>query len=196
MLPLVFAAIAFFFLLVGAVVFLICVLLPPTRRYALSAALWCAVWGPCSIAWMTFAGFALIIDAFVTRSGNADSLRAPRLIAAFGWAYLTFGGLATAAVATAVSWLHQVVTQRMTFALFRLYATAVTAGIGSVFGWVLGWFLLAQEKPHHGDAWLWALGMLTLVCGFGSAAYKGARGLRGEAPTTFTWISPEEFAGP
>jgi hypothetical protein len=37
--------------------------------------------------------------------------------------------------------------------------------------------------------------MLILILGFGIAAYKGARGLRGEAPTNFTWITPEEFAG-
>jgi len=33
-------------------------------------------------------------------------------------------------------------------------------------------------------------------CGFGTAAYKGALGLRGEAPTSLTWISAEEFEGP
>jgi hypothetical protein len=38
--------------------------------------------------------------------------------------------------------------------------------------------------------------MLLFITGFGAAAYKNAGGLRGKAPTGFTWISPEEFAGP
>jgi hypothetical protein len=42
---------------------------------------------------------------------------------------------------------------------------------------------------------LWCIGMLGLVVAFATAAYKGARHLRGKAPTSFTWISPEEFAG-
>jgi hypothetical protein len=34
-----------------------------------------------------------------------------------------------------------------------------------------------------------------LVSGFAVTAYKGARGLRGAAPKSFTWISEEAFAG-
>lgn len=47
MLPLLFAMIVFFFLLLGSLVFVVCILAPQTRRFALSAALWCALWGPC-----------------------------------------------------------------------------------------------------------------------------------------------------
>ena len=194
MLPLLFAMIIFAFLVVGSLVFLACVLVPLTRRYALSAALWCAVWGPCSVGLMVLAGLGLVAEAFITKDRDAQSFHAPRLLSAFGWYYLTFGVVITAAVATAAAWLHQVLVRRITFALFRLYATAVSAGIGSVFGWCLSWWMMEKEIPHYGLP-LWGLGMAALIMGFGTAAYKGARALRGKAPTSFTWISPEEFAG-
>jgi hypothetical protein len=193
MLPLLCAIIVFFFLVVGAVVFLLCTLIPPARRYALSAALWCAVWGPCSVALLLFAGAALIAQAFITQHGDAQSFHAPRLLSVFGWGYLIAGTLLTAAVATAVAWLHQFIVRRFTFALFRLYATIVTAGIGSVFGWCFTWWMLVQTVSF---TWLWSLlVMLFLIASFGFAAFKGAKSLRGKAPTDFAWITPEEFTG-
>jgi hypothetical protein len=185
MLLLVFAAVVFFFLLVGAIVFLICALLPPLRRYALSAALWCAVWGPSAIVFLLIAGTAVIADAFITTHGDMQSLHAPRLVAALGWGYLAVALSATAAIASLVAWLHQTLMHRLTFPLFRLYATLVCAGIGSVFGWCLGWYSLP---------W-WIVGMSALVLGFGVLAYRGARALRGKPPTSLTWISGEEFNG-
>jgi hypothetical protein len=195
MLPLLFAAIVFAFLLLGSLVFLGCVLVPPTRRYALSAAFWCAMWGPCSVAFMVLAGLGLVATAFITKAGGVQSFHAPKLLAAFGWSYLILGALTTTAVATSAAWLHQVLVRRLTFALFRLYASAISAGIGSVFGWCLGWWMMSKELMKSG--WpLWVLGMFVSIAGFGTVAYKGARGLRGEAPNDFTWITPEEFAGP
>jgi hypothetical protein len=119
---------------------------------------------------------------------------APKLLAAFGWSYVVIGALSTTVVATCVAWLHQKLMHRLTFALFRLYAMAVSAGIGSVLGWFLGWWMMAKGTGHIA-LWWWIPTMLILTAGFGLAAYKGARGLRGKAPTRFTWISPEEFAG-
>ena len=37
--------------------------------------------------------------------------------------------------------------------------------------------------------------MLVLVSGFAVTAYKGARGLRGAAPKSFTWISKRSLRG-
>jgi hypothetical protein len=193
MLPLLLAVIVFFFLLVGAVVFLTCVLIAPLRRYALSAALWCATWGPSSVGFLLLAGTAVIAEPFFTQSGDMQSLHAPTLVAALGWGYLTTAVLVTTAVASAAAWLHQTLMHRLTFALFRLYATVVCAGIGSVFGWCLGW-LMAWRSFHLGLP-LWIAGMLTLIFGLGTAAYRGARSLRGEPPEKFTWISAEEFNG-
>ena len=195
MLPLLFAGIAFLFLLVGSIAFLACSLLPPFRRYALSAALWCAMWGPCSIVLMLVAGVGLIATAFITKTGDGQTFHVPRLLSTFGWSYVAVGVLVTIAVATASAWIHQAVVRRLTFALFRLYAAVVSAGIGSVFGWCLGWWMMAKSVTGHGSLLLWVIAMLALIAGFGVAAYKGARGLRGEVPDRFMWISPDEFAG-
>ncbi len=192
MLPLLFAMIVFLFMLVGAVTFLVFVALPPFRRFALSAALWCATWGPCTIALMTLAGLALVADAFISTNGGAQSLHSPTLLTTFGWAYLGAGVLLTVAVATVVAWLHQFIVHRFTFMLFRVYATLIVAGIGSVFGWSLSWWMISRGFAH---VWVWSvLGMAILVGGFGAAAYSGARSLRGEAPSS-VWVSQEEFTG-
>jgi hypothetical protein len=194
MLPFLLAGIVFIFLLLGSIVFLVCLLIPWTRQYALSAALWCAMWGPCSVVLMVIAGVGLITTAFVTKLGGEQSLHAPRLISSFGWAYLIIGVLMTTIVATGAAWVHQLLVKRLTFALFRLYAAAVSAGIGSVFGWCLGWWIMVRGLGVYG--WLlWGVGMLALVAGFAITAYKVARSLRGTAPKNFTWISEEEFAG-
>jgi hypothetical protein len=193
MLIFVFGMIVLGFLLLGAVVFVVCALAPPLRRYALSAALWCAVWGPFTVTWMAVAGLGLVAVAFINTSGDFHPLHSPRLVEGFGWTYLVVGVLATAAVATGTAWLHQKIVRRFTFALFRLYATAVSAGIGCVFGLVLGWWIW-MDVPRYG-LFLWCLGMPILVAGFGFAAYRNARRLRGEAPTGFTWITAAEYMG-
>jgi hypothetical protein len=195
MILLVFAAIIFMFLLLGSLVFIASALVPPSRRYALSAALWCAVWGPCSVGLLGLAGVGLVATAFITKSGDMETFHTPHLLAVFGWSYLTICILVTMVLATAVAWLHQFLIHRLTFALFRLYATAVSAGIGSVFGWCLGWWLVYKEFAWYHGWPLWVLGMLVLIVVFGAAAYRGARGLRGDAPKKLTWISAKEFEG-
>ena len=85
--------------------------------------------------------------------------------------YLVVGALVTAGAATGTTWLHQWLIHRFTFALVRIYVTAVSAGIGSVFGWWLGWSITAKGVNHLGVLW-WALGMLIFIPGFGVAAYR------------------------
>lgn len=190
-----FAIVVFTFLLLGSTAFVVCVLLPPTRRYALSVAFWFALWGPCLLVLMTLAGLGLVAGALLMRAGDMQFINAPKLLATLGWGYATGGFLITATIATCASWLHQKIVHRFTFFLFRLYATLVSAGIGSVFGWFLGWCMAASGAPVHLRLGFWVSAMITLIGAFGLGAYKGARGLRGEAPTRFTWISAEEFAG-
>ncbi len=194
MLFVLLALIVFVFLVIGSIAFLVCVLLPPTRRFALSAALWFAVWGPCSVGLMVLAGLGLAGGALAMKAANMHWTDAPRMLGALGWSYMIVGTLITIGVATGAAWLHQWLIHRFTFALFRLYVTAISAGIGSVFGWVLGWWVMTKKIDHQ-EVWWWTLAMLFFIAGFGVAAYKNARALRGEAPTGFTWISAEEFAG-
>ncbi len=106
---------------------------------------------------------------------------------------MILGTIGTVSIATSAAWLHQALVRRLTFALFRLYATVVSAGIGSVFGWCFSWWMLASQIRY---GWALALcGMLLVVIGFAMTAYEHSRALRGNAPTKFAWVSPEEFDG-
>jgi hypothetical protein len=187
---LVLAAVMMFWLVVGAVQFLICLTVPRLRKYALSAALWWAMWGPCSMALIMLAGLVVVGDSIARERGG---WHLPPFPVGLGWGYLAVGVVVTVAAATVAAWVHQVVVRRFTFALFRLYAMAVVAGIGSVFGWLLSWVIAAQEWRF---GWPLAIAeMLALVVGFGALGYRCARSLRGEAPTRFALVSREEFDG-
>jgi hypothetical protein len=189
-----FVLIFFAFLVLGSIAFLVCALIPPTRQYALSAGLWFVVSGICSVALLLLAGLGFVTGALAIKAGNMQWTEAPKFLSAIGWSYLGVGALITILVATCAAWLHQKLVHRFTFALFRLYAAVISAGIGSVFGWLLSWCIAAKAVTHLGIAFS-VFAMLILIVGFGMAAYKCARWLRGKAPSRFTWISPEEFAG-
>jgi hypothetical protein len=192
MLVLIFFFIAFFFLVVGALQFLGCVAVPRLRKYALSAALWWAAWGPCTIGLTTLAGLALVARALTEKDGDAVHIH-PHLVTGIAWGYVVLGCVGTVAIATCLAWLHQAIVRRFTFALFRIYATVVTAGIGSVFGWCFAWWMLGEQVRYG-----WAVSlcvMLLLVIVFAVRAYEGARALRGSAPTQFAWVTPQEFEG-
>lgn len=193
MLILLFAMVCFFFLAVGAAVFVLCGLVSPVRRFALSAALWFAVWGPCVCGWMVLAGFGLLIKGLAVNELKADPLRF--VSSGFvGWAYLWIAAFATAIAATVVAWLHQMVVKRFTFALFRIYAALVSAGVGSVWGWSLA-FWLGSRGMDIKPLIVGLTGMGVLVLGFGYLGFRGARKLRGAPPERYTWVSREEFEG-
>lgn len=184
--------ILYLFMLVGGVVFLICIAIAPVRRYALSAALWCVICGPCLVAALLIAGTAIATAMFVASKGALHTLHAPRIVSTVGWLYALTTIAVTAAVATATAWLHQAIIHRFTFALFRLYATAVSAGIGSVFGWVLCFLLMWRGVRSP----IWIPGMLLLMGAFGALGYRWSRSLRGRHAPKFTWVTAEEFYGP
>ncbi len=92
-----------------------------------------------------------------------------------------------------MAWIHQAVVRRFPFALFRVYAVAVSGGIGSVFGWFFSFWLSSFNLSFY---WIIDGGlMLALVGVFGYFAYTGARSLRGTPPEAFAWVSKEEFEG-
>jgi hypothetical protein len=196
MLPLLFAAVVFTFLVAGAAAFVICAAIPPLRRYALSAALWFACCGPTAVALIVLVILAEAADAYLTSPGHRPSLQGfqiPALPLVPGWGWLILGASVMAVVATIAAWLHQKIVRRSTLALFQLYATAVSVAIGAVFGLCLeGWMLSAGIR----NSWVWWLiSMPVLMAAFGFFAYRSARSLRGKAPTRFTWISVEEYDG-
>lgn len=181
------------FLTIGGMVFLVCAALPSLRRYALSAALWCAMWGPCIAGLIVLAGTAMLADISLTQRNGVSNFHLPHLSHPIGWALGACIVLAITAIATGVAWLHQAAIHRLTFALFRLYATVVCGGIGGVFGVWFGWWLIGESfrfAPFFAIA-----GMLLLIVSFGAAAYRGARSLRGSAPANFSWITEQEFNG-
>lgn len=195
MLPLLLAAIVFLFLVVGSLAFLVCVAVPRLRQYALSVALWCAMWGPCFAGLLLIAGAGLVAAAFFAKAGDIQSFQFPRLAPVLGWGYIAVGVLVTLIVATAAAWMHQTVVKRFTFVLFRIYAATVCAGIGSVFGWCLGWWIMATNMNGYVSLSLWIPSMLALITAFGFGAYRGARGLRGKAPERFAFVTPAEYEG-
>jgi hypothetical protein len=179
-------------LAVGALVSVICASIPPLLRFALSAALWCAVWGPCLSGWILFTGLALLADGVAKESMHMQ--RAPidfhRLA---GLPFLSLALLSSAALGSLAAWMHQIIIRRMTFALFRIYSTLVSAGIGSVWGWALGWWMAATEMIWKVP--LWIGGTMILVASFGYAGFRGARQLRGAFPMRFSWLTKEEYEG-
>lgn len=195
MIVLLAAMIVFLFLALGSFAFLACILIPPGRKYALSTALWFAAWGPCCVSLLVLAMLGLVAGGIAVQTTKIHWEDAPRLFSAVGWGSAVVAGIVTCFVASAAAWLHQAIIHRFTFMLFRLYATFVVAGIGSVFG-ILIVLLVMVWQPSPQAEWVAVFSIPILMTVFGAIAYKRARGLRGNAPTRFTWITPEEFRGP
>jgi len=195
MLVLLCVGIVFFFLVIGAAVFVLCSLARPLRRYALSSALWCAVWGPCTVAWLMLGGLVLVANRLAMAAAETRRFHLPSLPPKGSWiAYLAAYVICTALTATIVASAHQFIVHRMTLPLFRIYASLVSAGVGSVWGWCLWlWIMNNTDLPYR--FLLCSLAMLALCSGFGYAGFRGAKQLRGEAPETFALVSREEFQG-
>jgi len=190
MVLILFAIIVFFFLFIGSLVFVCSVLLPQTREHALSAALWCAAWGPSSIVLLTLAGLGLFAGGLTQQRFHVQQLT--HILYVLGPVYAILCFLGSAAVSSLAAWLHQLLIHRMTFALFRLYACFITAAIGSVLGWTLGFWLAANAPGHF---LLSIAAMLLFSASFVYGGFRWARHLRGRPPEGLTWISREEFEG-
>lgn len=185
--------ILFLFLIIGAAVFVVCAALPPLRRFALSSALWCAMWGPSIAGLIVLAGSALVAGVSLAQHNGVSNFHLPPLSHSIGWTLALCVVLAIAVLASFIAWLHQAAIHRLTFALFRLYAAVVSAGLGSVVGIWLAWWLIGRQIEFAPVLALACIVALTI--GFGMAAFRGARSLRGNPPTAFTWITEEEFNG-
>jgi hypothetical protein len=194
MIVLLAAFIVFFCLALGSIAFLACVLIPPTRKYALSTALWFAVWGPCCVLFLILAIVGLVAGGIALRATQMHWEDAPKLISAIGWGSVVVFVIVTCIIASVAGWLHQALIHRFTFMLFRLYAALVTAGIGCVIGMLLV-ILSMVWGTFPLIVWVTGLSVPILMGALSTTAYKHSSALRGNAPTRFTWISSEEFAG-
>lgn len=186
--------IVFFFLVVGAIAFVVTLAFPSGRKYALSTALWFAAWGPSCVLMMVLVTAGLISGHLILQGQFDNWISAPTVFRPLGAVTLILCALGTCIAASALAWLHQALIHRCTYALFRLYATLVTAGIGSVFGWFFVW-LMAAWKPFIMSGLVSMLAIPLFMLLFGTLGFKHAHALRGQAPSRFTWITPEEFAG-
>ena len=194
MLPLLLFLYEFVFLVLGAIAFAVCFTTPRLRKFALSAALWFVVLGLCVVACVMLAGLGFITQQLLRDHLAATNHALQALPKLWGRTFLIFTILGSAALSSLVAYGHQIVVRRLTFPLFRLYATVVVAGIGSVFGWLLN-FVMLGNFVMEGHVFLWLVAMVLLILGFGAAGYRWARMLRGQAPTQATWLSAEEFNG-
>ena len=142
---------------------------------------------------MMFAGLALLAEGFSHDYRGLDLHELPILGRTFWKAYGVVGLLASATACTFLAWLHQFIIHRMTFAVFRLYATVVCTGMGGVWAILLSIFLGADDVPYRIPIWI--LGSILLCLGLGYLGYRFARTLRGSAPQTLTWLTSAESEG-
>ena len=193
MLLILFAGIIFVFLQLGAAMFVACMALRTLRSYALSTALWFACIGPAVVISLTIAGTAFVAQAFTTRNGDVTSLHLPAISKALWTGYAILCIVTAMVASSAISWLHQFLIHRLTFVLFRIYATLVCGGMGSVWALSLSWTLLNFRVPN---APLISLLAAIMICaGFGNLGFSLAHQLRGDPPDRLTWITAEEFKG-
>src|SRR6202012_2267923 len=92
MLVLLLAMVVLFFLALGAIAFLVCVLIPKGRKYALSTALWFATWGPCGAAFLILALLGLAAGGLTLHATQMHFEDAHRGVSAGGRVSLFLGG--------------------------------------------------------------------------------------------------------
>jgi len=188
------------FLVGGLAVFLLCLAIPWLQRFALSAALWCLALLPGLLLWLL-----IEVGAEFGQEALGRRLSYPHwelsLWHAFGspaaqTTLIAAGMAGTIVLATTIAVVHQFVIQRVTFALFRLYAGFVTGGVAVLWGSLAG-AIVASTLDAPWEVALVVVGGLVTALGWCGAVLgcRIARRLRGHAPLRFTWITEDEFYG-
>ena len=188
------------FLVGGLVVFLVCLAIPWLQRYAMSVALWFLALLPGLLLWLLIeVGAAFGQDSLIRH------LSYPRWEMSLWHAFsssaaqttlIVLGMAGTLVLATIIAVVHQFVIQRLTFALFRLYAGCVTGGVAVLWGSLVG-AVVASYLDAPWEVAFVVVTTLVMALGWGGARLGSriARRLRGRAPMRFTWISEEEYYG-
>jgi hypothetical protein len=186
--------VAFPFVAIGCICFLLCAVIRPLRRFALSSSLWCVACVPCLLA---------ILAAVILWSLGVDALRRlvkPDFGTTFGFHQTSWLGwiLAittvgiTIAGATAITFIHGIIIRRLTLALFRIYIAVVSFGGGIltcsfvIFAFAMHLLSLAAFLPA-------ALASLAAASALAYACFRNASGFRGSYPQRFSVVTPEEF---
>jgi len=188
------------FLAGGLAIFVVCLSIPWLQRFALSAALWFLALLPGLLLWLL-----IEVGAAFGQEALGRQLSYPRWER---WVWHAFSSSAaqitliavgmagTIVLATLIAVVHQFVIQRVTFALFRLYAGFVTGGVAVLWGSLAG-AVVASSLDAPWEIAFVVVGGLVTALGWGGAVlgYRIARRLRGRAPLRFTWITEDEFYG-
>lgn len=188
------------FLAGGLAVFLVCVAIPWLQRYALSAALWFVALLPGLLLWLLIGvGASLGQDALLRELSSPHwetSLWHIFGTPAAQTTLIAIGMAGTIVMATIIAVVHQFVIQRITFALFRLYAGFVTAGAAVLSGSLVGAVVATYLEAPWEVAFVVVTTMVTAL-GWGGAKLGSriARRLRGRAPLRYTWVTEAEYYG-
>ena len=188
------------FLVGGLAVFLVCLAIPWLQRFALSAALWFLALLPGLMLWLL-----IEVGAAFGQEALGRRFAYPRWEVALWHAFgsqaaqttlIAVGMAGTIVMATMIAVVHQFVIQRVTFALFRLYAGFVTGGVAVLWGSLAG-AVVASTLDAPWEIAFVVVTTLVVALGWGGAMLGSriARRLRGRAPLRFTWITEDEFYG-
>ena len=186
--------IVFPFLAIGCVTFLICSVIPPLRRFTLSASLWCVACIPCLMASLIMCGLSSIglhkILALLQWNNGSDITF--HQTSWSGWLFFFIVLIAVIAGATIITLLHGIIIRRLTLALFRIYVGAVSFGVGvSIYLLLSLTFAMRLLEPaRYLPAAL--LGFLFAVS-LAYVCFKNASLFRGPHPTRLPIVTLEEF---
>jgi hypothetical protein len=186
--------IAFPFVAAGCAAFLFCAAIPPLRRFALSSSLWCVACVPCLLVI-----FATVILWSAGITALQKLLQSPFAISAgvhrsswTDWLFFSIAVIVALAGTTVITLIHGIIIRRLTLALFRLYATAVSFGVG-----ILSCAFLSLSFGEH----LWTLTFraptafmsLLLASALAYVCFRSAPHFRGSYPQRFPVVTYEEF---
>jgi hypothetical protein len=177
------------FLMAGCGSFIVCALVPRLRRYALGVSLWFLVWALLS------PGMLLVntVGLGILAQGHA---RVIVPLNDFAWQHVKLlavaNALFVAVIATGVALLHGWILRRMTFALFQVYMTAVSAGVGLLFS-LLTLLVLLAENAGGGLSSLGFFVLLVVMAGLTVFCWRRAADFRAARPERLQPVTAEEY---
>lgn len=187
------------FLALGCLCFLLCAAIPLTRRFALPVSLW-------------FASYGFVLTGIVTAFliffiGVSFASEQLHLGARFGVLPMPHARgvrllgllviLVTAAVSTAVSFLHGTGIRRITFPLFRAYVAAVSFGVGLLAATPMSFAAIGQLHLSQVTTFLMTLPLILSAAALLSwFCFSHARDFRSGRPERFNPVSPAEYCNP
>jgi hypothetical protein len=190
--------IAFPFLALGCVTFLLCAAIPPLRKFALGSSLWCVACVPC--LWIMFILIVLLnLGADALHKTLSWDLNTATHFHQRGMAWLIGIAVLTIVIAgaTSITAIHGIIVRRFTLALFRLYVAGVSFGIGILTVFFISIIISGRLSSAMTDLSLPLLWMnafsLIVAPTLAYFCYRNAAQFRGKYPDRFPVVTQEEF---